>query len=459
MGFVERWRRFVGADQRSGDPLSFDDWMTYLGQGYRLGLNTSMNGQRETVGPGATGLFNYTLGGNAVVFACIAVRMRVFTEARLAFQRMRQGRPGDLWTSPALGLLEHPWPGGTTGDLLARNLLYADLMGNSFTYRANANRLQVLRPDWVTIISGVGEDDDTNGWDLGAEVLGYIYQPGGPGSGKEPRLLFPNQVAHFAPVPDPTSPWRGQSWLSPVIREVMADSAATSHKLAFFENAATPNLKVKADPTLNPDNFKKWVEIFRTGHEGAANAYKTLFLGGGADAEVIGANLRQMDFKQTQGAGETRIAAAAGVPPVLVGLSEGLQAATYSNYGQARRAFGDEWARPTWRNFAGSLETIIPTPSDSRLWYDARDVPFLQEDEKDAAAILQVRASTIKQLVDAGFEQGSVVKAVDADDLSLLQHTGLFSVQLQPPGTEAPPTEPPPNGKVPPELAPATEGG
>ena len=31
------------------------------------------------------------------------------------------------------------------------------------------------------------------------------------------------------------------------------------------------------------------------------------------------ANLKELDFKSTQGAGETRIAAAAGVPPVIVG--------------------------------------------------------------------------------------------------------------------------------------------
>jgi len=435
MGLIERWRRFVGADERSNDPLDFGEWLTYLGMQYQLGVTTSMTGNQESIAPGFAGFADYAFKGNAVVFACMAVRMRVFTEARLAYQRMRGGRPADLWTSPALGLLEKPWPNGTTGDLLARNLLYADLMGNSFTYRAAPDRLQVLRPDWVTIISGLRDDDQANGWDLGAEVLGYIYQPGGRGSGKPSRFLLPEVVSHFAPVPDPMAPWRGQSWLSPVIREIKADTAATSHKLSFFEQAATPNLKVKADPTLTPEKFKEWVTLFRQGHEGAANAYKTLFLGGGADAEVIGANMRQMDFKQTQGAGETRIAAAAGVPPVLVGLSEGLQAATYSNYGQARRAFADEWARPTWRNFAGSMQSIIPTPSDSRLWYDDRDIPFLQEDQKDAADILAVRAATIKQLVDAGFEQQSVVHAVDSNDLSTLQHTGLFSVQLQPPGT------------------------
>jgi phage portal protein BeeE len=432
--------------QERNDPLGFDTWMSYLGLNYPIGLTTTLQGNEERIAPSYSGWIHGALDADAVVFACCAVRLRVFTEARFAFQRMRKGRPGDLFSDPSLNLLEHPWPGGTTGDLLAKSLISADFAGNAFVVRVAPDRLQVLRPDWVTILSEVPDVKDTNGWDLGAEVIGYLYQPGGTAGGKDPIPLLPNRVAHFAPMPDPLAPWRGMSWISPVIREIEGDLAATTHKLKFFEGGATPNLLVKSDPMITPEKFKEWVKLFKEMHpEGLQGAYQRIFLGGGADATVIGANLRQVDFKQTQGAGETRIAAAAGVPPVLVGLSEGLQAATYSNYGQARRAFADEWARPTWRNFAGSLQTIITTPSDARLWYDDRDIPFLQEDQKDAAEILSVRASTVKSLVDAGFEQQSVVAAVDANDLSLLKHTGLFSVQLQPPGTELSPSG---NGKV-----------
>jgi phage portal protein BeeE len=435
--------------QERNEALGFDTWMSYLGLNYPIGLNTTIQGNEERIAPGYSGWINGALFADAVVFACCAVRLRVFTEARFAFQRMRQGRPGDLFSDPSLNLLEHPWPGGTTGDLLGKALVSADFAGNAFVARVAPDRLQVLRPDWMTILSGIPDEKDTNGWDLGAEVLGYLYQPGGTAGGKDPIPLLPNRVAHFAPMPDPLAPWRGMSWISSVIREIEGDLAATTHKLKFFEGGATPNLLVKSDPMITPDKFKEWVKLFKEMHpEGLQGAYQRIFLGGGADATVIGANLRQVDFKQTQGAGETRIAAAAGVPPVLVGLSEGLQAATYSNYGQARRAFADEWARPTWRNFAGSLQSIITTPSDARLWYDDRDIPFLQEDQKDAAEILQVRASTVRSLVDAGFDPESVVKAVDSDDLSLLEkkHSGLFSVQLQPPGSELEPSE---NGKVP----------
>jgi phage portal protein BeeE len=228
------------------------------------------------------------------------------------------------------------------------------------------------------------------------------------------------------------------SWLTPIVREIMGDQAATEHKLKFFDNGATVNLAVSLDGEMvgTPEKFEKWIEAFDKQLAGTANAYKTLYLAAGATATPIGADMKQIDFKEVIGKGETRIAAASGVPPVIVGLSEGLEASTYSNYAQARRAFADRTMRPLWRSAAAALATIIDVPSGAELWYDDRDIPFLQEDVKDEAEIQQVRANTIKQLVEAGYDPESVVDAIDAGDMTLLKHTGLYSVQLQKPGTQ-----------------------
>jgi hypothetical protein len=144
-----------------------------------------------------------------------------------------------------------------------------------------------------------------------------------------------------------------------------------------------------------------------------------------------------MDFKQTIGVSETRIAACAGVPPVVVGLSEGLQGSSLNagNYSSARRRFADGTMRPLWRNVAGSLEQLIAVPGGAHLWYDDRDIKFLKEDEKDAASVQLTQGQTIKTLLDAGFTAETVIPAVLNNDFSQLKHSGLFSVQLQPPGT------------------------
>jgi len=406
--------------------------MTFGGNTYPVG-NQTLGGNRQHE-PGADFLsyVQSVYARNGIVFACMLVRQLLFSEARFQFRQMSNGRPGDLFGTAALGKLETPWRNATTSDLLTRAIQDADLAGNFFAVDRGPRGIKRMRPDWVTIIVG-GPDGDVDGID--AEVIGYLYHPGGPGRQRDPVPLMPDQVAHFAPIPDPQARFRGMSWLTPVIAEIMGDNAATSHKLKFFENGATPNMVVNLGADVKEEQFKRWVELFESKHEGITKAYKTLFLAGGADAKVVGADMKQVDFKVTQGHGETRIAAAAGVPPIIVGLSEGLEAATYSNYGQARRRFADGTMRPLWRNIAGSLAPLIHVPAGAELWYDDRDISFLQEDQKDAADIQSVNAQSIKTLVEAGYTPDSVIAAVLAGDMSKLKHTGLFSVQLQEPGT------------------------
>ncbi|MEU8055705.1 phage portal protein [Microbispora bryophytorum] len=368
---------------------------------------------------------------DGIVFAVIEARKLLFTEARFQFQQMNKGRPGDLFGTPELSILENPWPNGTTGELLARMEQDVSLAGNAYVVR-EGRRLRRLRPDWVSIVLTAPPDEAVQ-----SDVAGYLYRPGGLGSKADPVLYLPNEVAHWSPIPDPDAQYRGMSWLTPVIREVMSDKAATLHKSKFFEHAATPNMVVSFKESVTEEQFDSYMEDLRAAHQGASNAYKTMFLAGGADVRVVGSDFKQMDFKAIQGAGETRIAAAGSVPPIIVGLSEGLASATYSNYGMARRKFGDHWARPQWRSVCASLSVLVNVPSGARLWYDDRDIAFLREDQKDVAEIQAQKAITIRQLVDAGYTPETVVAAVQAEDFSLLQHSGLYSIQLQPPSTGA----------------------
>lgn len=385
---------------------------------------------------------------DGVVFAVILARMLLFSEARFQWQRMSGGRPGDLFGTQDLGILEYPWPNGTTGELLARMEQDVSLSGNAYVVREN-RRLRRLRPDWVQIVLSAPPDQAVE-----SDVIGYLYTPGGPGATGETRVYLPEEMCHWSPIPDPEAQYRGMSWLTPVIRETEADKAATKHKLNFFHNGASPSMVFTLPKEVTREQFQAFVDANQAANTGTDNAYKPMYVGGGADATLKTFDFRQLDFKQTQGAGETRICAAGGVPPIIVGLSEGLQAATYSNYASARRKFGDHWARPQWRSASAALQTIVPPPPGGgvRLWYDDRDIAFLREDMKDAAEIQQIKAATIRTLVDAGFEPKSVVAAVDADDRSLLVHTGLYSVQLQPPGTAQLPSPQPlalPAGRTP----------
>jgi phage portal protein BeeE len=435
---------------RANPPISLNDLLQsfqFGGLNYPLQMGGTPGQKGEEIQSSFQGYVQGAYQRNGVVFACMAARAMLFSEARFQFRQMRFGRPGDLFGTGELGVLENPWPGGTTGDLLGKAITDVDLAGNFYAIR-RGREITRLRPDWVTIVLG-----SRTGSELDTQVVGYEYKPGGPSSGEDPILLLPEQVAHFAPIPDPLAKYRGMSWLTPILNEIAADESASTHKRLFFENGAKLGYVVTlgegSDASQNPDKFERWVAKFKAGHEGAANAYRTLFLAGGADVKTVGADMQQVDFASVQGHGETRVCAAARVPPIIVGLSEGLESATYSNYGQARRAFADLTMRPLWRNVAGSLARLVNVPASAELWYDSRDIPFLQEDQKDAAAIQQTKAVTIRELINAGYEPETVVKAVEADDYGLLKHTGLVSVQLQEPGAQIVPSK---NGNGQPTL-------
>ena len=93
---------------------------------------------------------------------------------------------------------------------------------------------------------------------------------------------------------------------------------------------------------------------------------------------------------------------------------------------------------PAWRNAAGSLEMIVPPPSGSRLWYDIRGIPALKDDIKSAAEVQALQSTAIRTLTDGGYDAESVVDAIVSGDLKRLTHSGLLSVQLNPPNTTKP---------------------
>jgi phage portal protein BeeE len=377
---------------------------------------------------------------NGIVFACMQTRMHVFSEARFQYQRMTKGRPGDLFGNQDLSLLESPWPNGTTGELLSRAIQDTDLAGNHFVVREKG-RLRRLRPDWVQIILTEPPDQAVK-----SDVAGYLYTPGGTRNDAPPSTIYlPEEIAHWSPIPDPDAQYRGMSWLTPVIREIQADKAATAHKAAFFKNAASPNLAVAFKESVTEAQFKAFIKAMDEAHAGVDNAYKTLYLGGGADVTAISADMRQMDFKIVQGAGESRIAAAARVHPALVGLSEGLAGSSLNagNYGSVRDWFGSGTMRPLWRSICAAYQSLVPAIDGTRLWYDDRDIPALRADKKDLAEIQSTQATTITSLITAGYTPETVTAAVMAEDWSLLKHSGLMSVQLTPPGESGAPAIPP----------------
>lgn len=379
--------------------------------------------------------------GNSVVFAVELRRLTVFSEARFQFQSLSDGRAGDLFGGSALRLLEEPWAGAHTRDLLMRAEMDVVQSGNSYWVRDPEDDLHLIRlePRCVKILTEAAVDA-VSGHRVGERLIGYAHIT--ENDQKRVTIYTPDEVAHYKPIPDPASQWLGMSWLNPCLPDVDADSLMTAHRTTSLRTGGHLGYVVSLDATLNPDEFDEFVERYREEHEGPENSGKTLFLGGGADVKTVGQTFADLALKAEQGAGETRIAACGGVHPVVVGLSEGMQGSSLNagNYESAKRAFGDITMRPAWGSFAGAFQSLVPAPRPlTRLWYDDRDIPFLRHEITAQAETFFRESSAIRQLGDAGYEPDAVVEAARSHDLGRLigRHSGLYSVQLQPPGSRA----------------------
>jgi len=401
--------------------LSRSDYWEGMSSGAAVLTTTYGSPDRESILPQLTGAAQASFGSNSPVFSAIMVRISLLSQAVFRLQSVADKK---LFGDQRLSVLEHPWPDGTAGDLIGRCEQDVSLAGNAFIWKAADDLLVRLRPEWVTIISELVPDP------LGRQyrqVLGYWFDPpklgvpGGPMSFGEPQFFTADEVAHWAPIPDPSASFRGMSWLTPIIRDLAADTGLTDYKVKYLSNAASPNLLIRYTQKLQPGTIDSLRERMQARYGGVDNSFKTLVLDQGADATVIGNSLQQMNFESVQQAGAERILGAANVPGVLIGM-EPLTGVGRA-YVEVVRRFADFWATPQWASLCGALQKLVPgmPPAGIRLWYDDTDISALQEGGMQQAQINLVHAQALLTLAQAGYTRESAVEAVRSSDLTQLE--------------------------------------
>jgi hypothetical protein len=248
----------------SNPPLGLDTWANQLTW---APTQTLVQNDREEIGSDYRSYVEGIYKNNGVVYACMAARALLFSEARFQWRQLRSGRPGDYFGTQDLAVLEKPWPNGTTGDLLAQAIQDIDLAGNFYAVR-EGDELRRLRPDWVSIIKG----SRRRGWepgDLDTDAARLPVSPGrhlrGPGRcSAAPRDRCPLHGAAEGPVRRLS---RHVVADAADLREVLGDTAAMEHKLRFFQGGATPNMVVSMPPEVKKDAFTHWTEAFRAKYE------------------------------------------------------------------------------------------------------------------------------------------------------------------------------------------------
>lgn len=433
---MRRLDRIFGSRSSEARGLSWNDYMqqvfAYQGNQYTLpGVPT------VDVGQSFTQYVAQIARSHGIVPAAVAARAFPISQIRFVSRNADRSSPqyGSV-NDPGHPELARPSTMTRPG-LLALAEAHHSYGGTAYFVRRGGFRL--LRPDLVDVIIA-GPDDAARVQAGEGDIVGFAHYH--QGRDQPPETYGVDEVARWYTEPDPICWWRGMSWVGGVVRDVAIDRQLTGFVEQFLENSATPNIIIKPDSRLSVDQVKEFRKEYDRRQSGVGNAGRTLWLGGGSDIEVVGSRIGELAIRELQGGGETRVAVRSRVPAPLLSIREGMQgsALNASSYGQTRRLFADTQFVPSAEMLCSALQhDLFPLPAMSELAYDPDRVLLLQEDQKDAAEILATQATAINQLVAAGFTPTSAEKAIRTGNTAVLEHSGLVSVQLLPPGTTGEP--------------------
>lgn len=313
---------------------------------------------------------------NSVVSTCISMYTFTLPEPPLMVfdQEGDQGQP--LPNHPLRKLLRRPNALMGEDELWQYTAAYAALGGNAY---------------WVATLDGAGRPIELWPYHAGqvrpkpggmAWITGYEFF-NGDGEWVD---IDPNKyaVVHFKwPLPDPTQPWMAQPPLRGVAGSVDTMAEIDTYIYALLKNNAIPPILVKLPKDREMDKPEK--DRFRAQWQAMYGGEKrggVAILDDGADVSVLGLNLQQLAVDALYRVPETRIAAAFRVPPILAGLLSGLDASTYSNYGQARKSFTQDTLVPLWRAWGAEVENSLGELFGTAVYlrHDLSMVASLQED-------------------------------------------------------------------------------
>ena len=308
---------------------------------------------------------------NAVVTACISLLTFTYPEPPL----MVWSKDADpLPDQPLRQLLVNPNPIMGEDELWQYTIAYAALGGNAFWHkvRSGGGRVVQLWPYHTGQMRVIPGGDE---WVADYEFL----QPDGS------WLRIPKaDVVHFKwPLPDPAQPWQAQPPLRSVARAIDTVGELVRYLFALLKNDGIPRTIVTLPPDREmdleaKDRFRaKWRQTY--GGDGRGDI---AILDDGATVQRLALDMSELAFDALRKTPEADIAAAFRIPPILAGLRVGLDASTYSNYEQARKAYTQDTLVPLWRAWAAEVQSSLAPDFGGNIIckHDLNEVASLQED-------------------------------------------------------------------------------
>ena len=302
---------------------------------------------------------------NVVAYRCVREVARACASVPWLLYRGRQ----EMDTHPLLDLLSRPNPRQSGPELIEAAIGHLLLSGNAYFEvvrpdDAPPREFYALRPDRMRVVPDVSGVPRAYRYEVEGRSVDWPVDP----------MTGASEVLHlrdFHPLDD----WYGLSPIEAAAAAIDQHNAAAEHNAALLQNGARPSgaLIFRSDP--GPDGIRRVEEALLDRTQGPRQAGRPLVLGSDVDWKELGLSPKDMDFAETKAQAAREIAAAFGVPHLLVVSGE----ATFSNRADARLELWEHTVIPLLDRLSSALTTwLCPMfGQDLRLAHDLDEIPAL----------------------------------------------------------------------------------
>lgn len=227
--------------------------------------------------------------------------------------------------------------------------------------------------------------------------------------------------------------------LAAAYNDIRMDQEAANYHSEMVGNLSACGLAINMGPRTTPDQ-RSDAELAIASRFGRGNRGKPYIFGGeGADVKLV-SPMGDLDWPGVSSACETRICAALGVPPIIIGARAGLDRATYSNYELALKSYYSETAGPLWAAISDALtRSLLRAENIQNLEFrfEVDSLPAMQESADNLSLrIISQKSNGIISVNEARTALGFDPLGPEHDELSKPGMVGLFG--SEPPAEKKP---------------------
>ena len=335
---------------------------------------------------------------NVIGYRCV----RVIAQGAASARWLLYGANGrEFDRHPLLDLLARPNPLQGGAAMLDALYGYFLIAGNAYLEAVAAGddapprELHALRPDRMKIVPG--PTGLPSAYEYSVQGKKTLF-PADPVSGASAIL----HLRSFNPLDD----WYGMSPIEAAAYAVDQHNAAAAWNQALLQNSARPSGALVYAPregpgSLSDQQFQRLKSEIDAQYGGPGNAGRPMLLEGGLDWKEMSLSPKDMDFHSARAQAARDVAAAFGVPPMLVGVPGD---ATYANYREARLALWEDTILPFLDHVVDQLNNWLGPrygqglrlaydidrvnalgPRRAEAWARVQGADFLSANEKRAA--------------------------------------------------------------------------